>query len=215
MDLKEKLNFTFTVILTVCALIITILVIKQQFFQSSDPKNVYLEDWDKFELAGWNSGKENAPVQIIEFFDYKCSFCKNVNFTLESLKSDYGDSIAIIYQHFPLNDNSVATQAAIAVECARNQNKFVDFHNTLFDFQYLLDTLPFDSLAGIANVPDLETFKKCVDNGETLHIVKSTKELGNSINLSSVPTFLINGKLVRGAIDKEDFVKLINEELGK
>lgn len=64
-------------------------------------------------------GSINAPIKIVEYADLECPFCKRFHFTLENIKSIYGDTVAIVFRHFPLLElHSKALKEAQASECA-------------------------------------------------------------------------------------------------
>ena len=81
-------------------------------------------------------GKTGASVTVIEFSDFQCPFCSRVNPTVKKVLSDYGDKITFVYKHFPLVSIHPRAQiSAEAAECAKDQGKFWEFHDQLFDHQ--------------------------------------------------------------------------------
>src|SRR5262245_40011224 len=80
------------------------------------------------------SGSPNAPVKIVEFSDFQCPYCKQwTDTTLEPLREKYGDKIVIYYRHYPLTSiHPEAMDGAIAGECANEQGKFWEMHDSLF-----------------------------------------------------------------------------------
>lgn len=81
-------------------------------------------------------GKAGAPVTIIEFSDFQCPFCSRANPTVKKVLADYGDKVMLVYKHFPLvSIHPRAQKSAEAAECAKDQGKFWEFHDQLFDNQ--------------------------------------------------------------------------------
>ncbi|HLD24557.1 MAG TPA: thioredoxin domain-containing protein [Patescibacteria group bacterium] len=81
-------------------------------------------------------GKAGAPVTIIEFSDFQCPFCGRANPTVKQVLKEYGDKVILAYKHFPLvSIHPRAQKAAEASECAKDQGKFWEFHDQLFDNQ--------------------------------------------------------------------------------
>src|SRR6266705_878347 len=82
-------------------------------------------------------GSVNAPVTIVEFADFQCSFCRKfwAN-TLPKLKASYvkQDQVRMIYRHFAIL-GKFSQQAAMAAECAGEQGKFWEYHDQLFTNQ--------------------------------------------------------------------------------
>lgn len=64
-------------------------------------------------------GNPNAQVTIVEYSDYECPFCKSFHPTMQRIVDEYGDKVAWVYRHFPLDSiHSKARSEAVATECA-------------------------------------------------------------------------------------------------
>lgn len=64
-------------------------------------------------------GNPNASVKIVEYSDMECPFCKGFHSTMQQVTQEYGDKIAWVYRHFPLDSiHSKARTEAVAAECA-------------------------------------------------------------------------------------------------
>src|SRR3989344_4864332 len=64
-------------------------------------------------------GNPNAEVTIVEYSDYECPFCKSFHPTMQRIVDEYGDKVAWVYRHFPLDSiHSKARPEAVAAECA-------------------------------------------------------------------------------------------------
>lgn len=85
------------------------------------------------------SGNENAKVTLIEFSDYQCPFCARFFTQTEGqLKSEYIDTgkVKFYYRDFPLPQiHPGAQKAAEAARCAGDQNKYWQYHDSLFQNQ--------------------------------------------------------------------------------
>src|SRR5712691_9566756 len=85
-------------------------------------------------------GPENAPVTMVEFSDFQCPFCGRFFAETEgALLKKYDGKIRFVYRHFPLDSiHPFAQGAALASECANEQNKFWEYHDLLFQNQQQL-----------------------------------------------------------------------------
>lgn len=215
---KKLISDFFTGILVLCAIIITGFVVRQEFFppgQELELNTRQVENWQQLQLKGQKTGSENAPVQIVEFFDYECPFCKSVQPAVEAVQQKYPAEVSVAYEHFPLGGHNFAFEAAVAAECAGKQNNFKPFHDLLFAHQDRIDTFPYDSLAAEANVADIVSFKRCMEGEETVAIVESGLHLAEQLQINSIPTFIINGKLVSGALSEQHLEGLVREALAE
>src|SRR5918993_2701104 len=84
-------------------------------------------------------GPANAPIQVIEFFDFECPFCFRANPTIAQVISTYGDRIRLVYRHYPLPNHPNARPAAEASACAADQGKFWAYHDRLFSGRVKLE----------------------------------------------------------------------------
>lgn len=83
-------------------------------------------------------GSESAPVTIVEFSDLECPFCNQFfKNTLPQIKKEYIDTgkVKMYYRHYPLPFHPLAKPFANAVECANDQGKFWELHDTIFNKQ--------------------------------------------------------------------------------
>lgn len=156
---------------------------------------------------------ENAIIEIIKFYDYQCPYCKQVQSSLEAVKNSYSDEITIKYAHFPLEIHPHAKASAIAAECARIQNSFQEFNKILFDNQENIDSISFLQVAEESGVKNLTNFNQCIESQETSEIVESGMALANQLSINLIPSFLINGTLVAGALSEEQLNNYIDEAL--
>lgn len=83
-------------------------------------------------------GKDNAPVTVVEFTDFQCSFCQSA-FTsvFPQLKKDYIETgkVKYVVRDFPLPFHANAQKAAEAANCAGDQGKYWQMHDKLFEEQ--------------------------------------------------------------------------------
>ncbi len=220
MKIKEIISYTFSGLMLACMLFIVAIFIRWEFFtpaiqQNNQQRIQQVNNWQQLDINGWQAGAGNAPVRIVEFFDYQCPYCKQVEPALQAVKEKYGNKINLVYQHFPLSSHSFAFEAAVAAECARRQNKFKEYHDLLFAHQKQIGRMSSDSLAVVAGIANLTAFKKCVESEATAKIVRSGKSLGTKIGVNSTPTFLINGTLVTGALSERQLIRFVEKALAE
>ena len=158
-------------------------------------------------------GSENAPVTIIEFSDFHCPYCKQVQPTLSRILSEYGDRVRLAYRDFPLDQlHPSARKAAEAARCANDQGKFWEFHDKLYAGG--TDASP-ETLTRFAREIDMDVvaFQQCVAIGKHRSAIDRDIQEASSLGVTGTPGFFINGRLVSGAQAYEGFAQVINEEL--
>ncbi len=219
-DKKEALSLLLTSILVICAIIVTGLVVKQEVFESREPNDGFASS--SLTNAEWQRvlGEKSRPevekplVRVVNFYDYQCPFCSQVEPVLEEIQRRYPEQVEIIRRHLPLSNHPRAYQAALAVECAGRQGAFSEYHASLFDNQGILGEIDFDSLAAnTVAIKDEESFDRCLGDEQTAQQVDSDMEIASSLGFRSTPTLVINKKVMPGAISFERLDGLVQEAL--
>ena len=170
-------------------------------------------------------GNPKAKVMILEFSDYQCPYCSRIQGTVNVLINKYEKQIAFGYRHFPLGFHTEADEAAMAVECAREQNKFEEMHEILYanqKAQFPEDLKNYSQKIGIKNS---KKFDQCLQSERYRGLVNQDMEDGASLGISGTPGFFIGrynskerkieGELLSGAQPLEAFEKLIAKYLAK
>src|SRR5262249_25070646 len=115
-----------------------------------------------------NLGREDAPVTLVEFSDYQCPFCKRHFSTVyPALKKDYIDTgkLRYVFRDFPIaNLHPQAKKAHEAAYCAREQNRYWEMHDLLFENS---KDLSVPALKGYATKIALndDQFNACLESG--------------------------------------------------
>ncbi len=157
-------------------------------------------------------GPEDAPVVIVEFGDFHCSYCKRFNDqTITPLLDAYSDKVRFVYRDYPiLGPDSLS--AALAASCADDQGAFWDFHDRLYADPTNLNRDAFVQYATDLNL-NLDTFTQCYDDQQHKDEVLQDYNDGQALGVGGTPTFFINGKLFVGAQPYDNFAQLIDSEL--
>jgi protein-disulfide isomerase len=161
-------------------------------------------------------GSANAPVTVIEFSDFQCSFCKRFwAETLPKLKEAYIDTgkARFIYRHFAILGKH-SEQAALAAACAAEQGKFWDYHDQLFKNQggLAFTEAKLKQYSGDVGL-NVKVFGTCLGTGK--HKEKVERETAAAANLGGrgTPFFIVNQRPLFGAQPYVVFQKMIDEEL--
>lgn len=169
-------------------------------------------------------GDPNAPVTLIEYSDFQCPFCGRFYSQTENLiKENYikDGKVKFVYRHFAfLGPESRA--AAEAVECAKDQSKFWQYHDALFDAE-LKDgqenngNLNRDLFVSLAQNLGMNTadFAACVDGGKYAAKVESDYAGAQSLGVRATPTTFVNDQKLEGALPYAQFKVIIDAELAK
>ena len=159
-------------------------------------------------------GAAGAKVTIVEFSDYECPFCSRVEPTVDQILKAYPNDVRVAFVNLPLRFHKNAMPAAKAAVAAFKQGKFWEMHDALFGNQKSLNEAFYVEQAQKLGL-DKARFTADMNSPETAsYIDKGVKDAG-AVGISGTPSFLINGKLVVGALPFEAFKKEIDAELAR
>jgi protein-disulfide isomerase len=164
-------------------------------------------------------GNSKAPVTLIEFSDFQCSFCRKFwQTTLPVIENKYikTGKVKFVYRHFAiLGRQSVAS--ALAAECAAEQGKFWEYHDRLFSNASSALAFSNGKLKGYANELRLKSkdFNQCLDSEKYRSKVEGETGVAAYLGARGTPAFLLNGQLLVGAQPIEVFEAAFERELEK
>ena len=152
-----------------------------------------------------------AKVTLVEYADYECPYCQQVQPQLERLESEYKGKIAFAYKDMPLPMHTHAQKAAEAASCAGTQNKYWEYHDALVKSK----DLEVSQLKATASKIGLNTsaFNSCLDSGERAGAVRASLDEATKLGLNGTPSFFLNGRFFSGNIAYEQLRQMVDEEL--
>jgi len=153
-------------------------------------------------------GNPRGDVTIVEFFDYRCPYCKEVEPSLEGLLADDG-KLRIVYKEFPILGPSSVYAARIAL-AARAQGKYDAFHRRMMATKGTIDDATVERVADEAGV-DLHQAKEATDSAEIDRIIQSNYALAEALQIDGTPAFVIGDQLIQGVAKIETLKRLIAE----
>ncbi len=127
-------------------------------------------------------GNKDAKVIVFEYSDTECPFCKRFHETMNQVVKDYGDQVAWVYRHLPLDQlHPKARTEAMAVECAvklAGPDKGFAYLDRIMEITPSNNGLDLAELPKIADYVGLNkaAFQKCLDNKETADKVKEDSD---------------------------------------
>lgn len=197
-----------TALLTACAVIITALVVRREFFPSgasgtspSQSQVVHdVRDWEDLHTVGNVLGSATAPLKIVEFSDFQCPYCARVQPEVTAIIEEHAGQVAFVYRHYPLESlHPHAFTAALAAECAAAQGHFKVFHDTVFRLQDSIGLLPWRAFGARAKIQDLDAFDACIRENRFRDRVLADMRDGKQAGVRGTPSFGLAGTMVTGS----------------
>ena len=142
-------------------------------------------------------GNPNAPITMVEFGDYQCTFCsKFFHETENSIITNYvktGKVKVLFKDYIILGQDSM--NAANAAHCANDQKLFWEYHSMLYNNWAGEDT----GWANLAHLHefartldlDFDEFSSCMSDLKWNELVRSSSMDGNTLGVTGTPTFFV------------------------
>jgi protein-disulfide isomerase len=160
-------------------------------------------------------GPENAPVTIVEFADYECGYCRMwYQEVFSQLMAKYGDKIRFVFRDFPLDFHPNSQPAAEAANCAGEQERYWEYQDQLWGTGEGLDSASLRQYAQGGGL-DLNAFDACVRDNRYADEIRQDMLDGMRNGVNGTPAFLVNGRLIPGALPYDDFAAIIEQELNQ
>lgn len=154
-------------------------------------------DGDNESASSETSNQTAQTVEILKYSDFSCPACQSFVPMEEQLKREFGDNVQITYKHFPLSGFQYSRLAAHSAEAAREQGKFHEMHDLIFENQAEWSRgnarEHFESYAEQLNL-DMEQFRQDVESEEIAERVENDRQEGIRRTVRSTPTFFVNGR---------------------
>ncbi|GAC1321528.1 MAG: Na+/H+ antiporter NhaA [Thermoleophilaceae bacterium] len=146
-------------------------------------------------------GSDDAPVTLVEYGDYQCSYCGQAEVVIRELLDSFGDDLRYAWRHLPLNDvHEHAQVAAEAVEAAAEQGAFWAMHDRLLKSQGELLAPDLRRHAEALDL-DVDRFWRGVRNRDFADRVAEDVASADLSGVAGTPTFFINGRRHYGSYD--------------
>jgi protein-disulfide isomerase len=152
------------------------------------------------------SGNPKGDVTIVEFFDYQCGYCKRTMQNVLDLQKE-DPKVRVAWKELPIL-GPVSEFAARAAMAAEKQGKYMEFHTAVMGARGQLTPEGVMKHAADAGI-DVDRLKRDMMAPEIGKYLRDTLQLAQELGINGTPGFVIGGKLVPGALDKEQMKALI------
>ena len=158
------------------------------------------------------TGNANAKVTIVEFSDFQCPYCRQAHMVIAELQKEYPNDLRVVYRDFPLPQHPQARPAALAAECAHEQDKFWPYHDKLFQEQSALATADLARYAQEVGLK-VDQFQACLADGRAERVVREDEDAARRLGVSGTPAMFVNGVKLIGLLPLPLMQSLIDHEL--
>ncbi|MEM8949206.1 MAG: DsbA family protein [Pseudomonadota bacterium] len=155
------------------------------------------------------AGNPDGDVALVEFFDYRCGYCRRVLSSMQALMEE-DDQLKVVFKELPvLGEDSVRAARAALASHMQDEGLYFDFHLALMSTNDL-------SAGGIRALAadvglDPDQLEQDMESDEVSKAIDANYQLASALGIEGTPAFVIGENLVPGAVDKERLAALIDE----
>lgn len=164
---------------------------------------------DGFSYVG---GNPDGDITLVEFMDYRCTFCRRAFPEVEALLNQDGN-IRFVVKEFPIlgPQSDISARFALSVQALYGDDIYKDVHDALVQLQ--TDATP-ETLARLAEGFDLDAaaIEAGMDDPDITRILAANRALGDALRITGTPTFIIGGRMVRGYVQLDQMLQIVEDE---
>ena len=145
-------------------------------------------------------GRADAPITIVEFFDYRCPYCAAAMPWVMDIIHTRPD-VRFVFKEMPIFElhGNPAVEASVASIAAMPQGRYLQFHQALMNFTGELTSARIDQLARQSGV-DVPRMRRAMAEPAIATLLQENSALAQDLaGAHATPTFLINGEVIQGA----------------
>ena len=169
--------------------------------KASDQRQAITDNHDAIYASesDYSIGPDDAPVTLVEFFDYRCGYCKrSMDWTMD-LPEEYDGKVRVVFKEFPIL-SAESEKASLAALAAGEQGKYAEMHRELMmmDNSTGFDPEDIDAAAERAGV-DVDKMRADMQSVRLQKVVADNKSLARKLGVDGTPAFFVGDQMVPGA----------------
>ena len=167
-----------------------------------------LQNADKLyrDEADYTMGPQNAPITIVEFFDYNCGYCKRSFAPLMEVLEENKD-VRLVFKEYPIlgEPSYLASSTALAIN---DKMKYLTYHSKLMTHSGRVSQAVVEKILGELKLAPQKLQADARSDKYVLQLAE-TRQLADAIGVNGTPAFVINGQLFPGALNKAELTQAI------
>lgn len=167
-------------------------------------------------VLGEFQGPAESQKVVVEFLDYRCSFCRTIDPVMKDFMARNPD-VKVVYRHYPVFGKPSVIEAEVALAAAM-QGKFAEAHDYLMSRgEQPISEAEIDELAMRLGL-DMQKFRTDMKGPEIGYLLLNTMDVVEAIGVSSTPTLVV-GEIIypmtEGMLTVEKLEQLVAQVYGR
>lgn len=157
----------------------------------------------------WVGGNPEGDVTLVEFMDYRCSYCRRAFDDVEAL-IDGDQNIRLVIKEFPIlgEQSELASRFAISVKAHHGDEAYKSVHDTLIKFRGNITMTSLDTVAARLDL-DMDAITPLMTSDATNDIIRQNRQLAQRLGISGTPTFVLDEQMLRGYVPLDGMQQIV------
>ena len=158
----------------------------------------------------WVGGNPDGAITIVEFSDYRCTYCKRAHPEIKALLAA-NDDVRFVLKEFPIlgADSTLASKAAISVLINQGDEVYGNFHDLIMKHNGAINVKTLSSLLEKAG-GDADLMAAHLEDEVITQMIAKNRALASRMKISGTPSFLIGTEMLRGFAPEEAMQKFVD-----
>ena len=160
----------------------------------------------------WVGGNPDGDITIVEFMDYRCSYCRKAHVEIsELIKSD--GNIRFVLKEYPIlgEESDLASRFAIAVLQLAGDDAYRAAHDALMTLRADISVASLQQLATKLGL-DAAAVNARMQSDDVSAVIAENRALGDIMKINGTPTFIVDGTMLRGYVPLEGMRQIVADE---
>lgn len=159
----------------------------------------------------WVGGNPDGDITVVEFMDYRCTYCRKAYAEVEELIASDGN-IRFVVKEFPIlgDDSTASSRFAVAVLQLHGPEAYKAAHDALIGLRGSPDAATLERLAADLGL-DAQAVLARMDSDEVTAVIAANHALAQTLSISGTPTFVIGGTMLRGYVPLDGMRQIVAE----
>ncbi|HYM30620.1 MAG TPA: DsbA family protein [Candidatus Cybelea sp.] len=177
--------------------------VAQQKSALAQHRKALMDDQDSMVI-----GNPKGDVTVVEFFDYRCPYCKQMEPAIQATLKEDG-KVRLMLKEYPIlgEDSVLASRAAIA---SRKQGKYMAFHDALMRTKGVFTPDVIKLVAKEVGL-DVARLEKDMADPAVDQIIRANQAIADSLGIEGTPGFVIGDRVISGGMPLPQFRTLISD----
>ncbi|MGC9368746.1 MAG: DsbA family protein [Paracoccaceae bacterium] len=185
---------------------------QEQAAAAQDQQLVKTNAKDIFEDGySWVGGNPEGDITLVEFSDYRCTYCRKAHPEVEELLKTDGN-IRFIVKEFPIlgEQSELSSRFAIATKLAAGDEAYKKAHDALITMRGNATVQSLEKLAGRLDL-DPEAILPLMNSPEVEDIIQKNRALAQRLGITGTPTFVLEDSMLRGYVPLDGMRQLVKQ----